>query len=192
MIFALSAVGCKGPVTDSEAKEILKDLLAKETELTSYVYGDAFELADKAEFDAHKNDGTFYYAKVSKDSPYTTKEELKNALEAVYTQSVMEEVNVFAFTGTNETEGYTVIPRFYQAPKEDRLSIDVTSYGIYNLTSVIILDTITVKRSTASMMEVAVKYRPDTDKPEREMEIKAIKVDGTWKLDTRTWAVGVE
>ena len=192
LIFILSAVACKGPMTDDEAKEIMKDLLVKETSLTAYVYGDAFELADKSEYDAHKDDGTFYYAKVSKDSPYTTKKELSDALSAVYTDSVMEEINVFAFSGSNETEGYTVIPRFYQSPKEDRLSIDVTSYGIYDLKSVIIIDTLTVNRSTASMMEVTVSYRPDVDKDPREMKIKAIKVDGTWKLDTRTWAVGVE
>ena len=42
LIFILSAVACKGPVSDDEAKEIMKDLLVKETSLTASLTKEEF------------------------------------------------------------------------------------------------------------------------------------------------------
>ena len=191
-VFVLSCVACKGPVSDDDAQKILADLLEKEVLLNKYVYADGFVLSNTSEYEEHKDDATYYYSKVSKDSPFLTINDLKKALEEVYTEEVLEEIYVFAFNGSNETEGVTIIPRFYQKNGEERMSIDVTSYGVYDLRSVIKIDTAVVKRSTSNLMEVTVSYRPDLGKDLKEMSIQLRKIDGEWKLDSRTWAVGVE
>lgn len=187
-----SFCACKGPITDDEARDIAKELIEKEITLTSYVYGDAFALSNPAEYDQHKNDTSFYYAKVSEKSPYTTKKQLEDAIDEIYTKKVAQEIKEFAFIGAPGADGVTIIARFYQSPEEDRLKIDVTTYGIYDLTAVVLLDTLTVKRSTRSMMEVTVSYRAGSSETLREMKIMIRKENDTWKLDTRTWSAGIE
>jgi len=188
----LSITACKGPISDDEARQIAKELLEKEVVLTAYVYGDEYKLASPSEFNQHKDDTSYYYSKVSKESPYTTKQQLIDAINAVYTERAAEEVLEFAINGNSSDDGASIIPRFYQGADEDRLKIDVTSYGIYQLSTVVILDTLTVKRSTKNMMEVTVSYKAGESGNTREMDFIIRRENDQWKLDTRTWAVGVE
>ena len=192
LAFALTLSACKGPITDDEAKDIAKDLLEKEIVLTQFVYGNDIKLAKQSEYDQHKNDTTYYYAKVSENSSFTTKDQLIAAINEIYTERVADEVMEFAIDGNSGSEGATIIPRFYQPKDEDRLKIDVTSYGVYDLSAVILLDTLVVKRSTGSMIDAVVSYKAGESDITREMTVSLRKVDGEWKLDIRTWAVGVE
>ena len=188
----ISLTSCKGPIDDDQAKEIAKDLIKKEIILTAHVYGDAFQLSNPSEYDQHKNDTTFYYAKVSEKSVYTTKKQLEDAIDEIYTQNVADEIKEFAFVGAPGTDGATIIARFYQTKDEDRLKIDVTSYGVYSLTTVVDIDSITVKRSTRSMMEIKMNYTAGSSDTMREMTIMLRKENDAWKLDARTFAAAVK
>ena len=188
----LSLTACKGPIEDSEAREIAKELIEKEIILTAHVYGDAFQLSNPAEYDQHTDDTTFYYAKVSEKSVYTTQKQLEDAIDEIYTQNVAEEIKEFAFVGAPGADGATIIARFYQPKDDDRLKIDVTSYGVYSLTAVVDVDSIAVKRSTKRMMEVTMNYTAGKSDTVREMTIMLRKENDDWKLDARTFAAAIK
>ena len=189
---ALSLSACKGPITDDQAKEIAKELIEKEVTLIAHVYGDAFALSIPSEYEQHKNDSSYYYAKVSEKSVYTTKKQLEDAIDEIYTDNVAAEIKEFAFTGAPNADGATIIARFYQAKGEDRLKIDVTSYGIYQLKTTVYTDTIVVKRSTRSMMEITMEYTVEGSEKTREMTIMLRKENDNWQLDSRTFAAAVK
>jgi len=187
----LTLTACKGPITDAEARDIAKELIEKEIILTAHVYGDAFQLSNPAEYEQHKNDTSYYYAKVSEKSVYTTKKQLENAIDEIYTQSVAAEIKEFAFIGAPGADGATIIARFYQPKDDNRLKIDVTSFGVYKLTAVVDIDSIVVKRSTKNRMEVTMDYTAGKSDTVREMTLMLRKENDVWKLDGRTFAAEI-
>lgn len=188
----ITLCSCKGPISDADAKAIALDLMEKEIILTKHIYGDEFKPANQSEYDQHKEDTTFYYAKVSENSVFTTKEQLENAIKAVYTEKVVSQINEFAFTGATSDDGTSIIARFYQPKGEDRLKIDVTSYGVYQLKTTAHIDTVKVKRSTRSMMEITMEYEVEGSDKIREMTIMLRKENDEWKLDSQTFAIAIK
>lgn len=189
LILPLSLIGCKGPFSDSEAGQILSDLLEKEVELNRYVYGDGFSTLEDPSEDADKTTAIYY--RVNADAPYHSVDELKAAVTAVYSEEVAQIVNTYAFENTD-----TVKARFceyYENGKVADLQLDVTlNHPPYELKTVIYPSTATVKRSTATIISMEVEYSNVSDGERRTMEVRLLKENDIWKLDTQTWAGNVE
>lgn len=187
-LFAL-LTACKGPFSDGEAAELLVPLLEKDAELNRYIWGDGFTTRDDPGEDVNATDNCKYY-RVSEDAPYHSVEEFKTAIEEVYSTQMTEEIYQYAFLNSNET-----MARFCDFIQNDEvadLQIDVTkNHPPYSLTAVVYPSTAVVKRSTSTIIEAEIEYSIGEDGERQTMTVRILKQDGSWKLDTHTWAGSV-
>ena len=178
--------GCKGPYSDAEAVEILTPLLEKDAQLNQYIWGDGFTTRDDPGEDVNATESCKYY-RVSTDAPYHSVREFKAAIEAVYSMQLTPSIYAYAFENNNET-----MARFCDFTQNDEvadLQIDVTlNHPPYKLSSVFYPATATVKRSTATIMEVEVEFSIGEDGERQSTTLRLLKQDNVWKLDTHTWA----
>lgn len=178
--------GCKGPITDAQAVEILTPLLEKDAQLNRYVWGDGFTTRDDPGEDANATETCKYY-RVSADAPYHSVAELKAAIEEVYSEQLIPSIYAYAFENNNET-----MARFCDFTQNDEiadLQIDVTlNHPPYQLSTVFYPATAVVKRSTATIMEVEVEYSNGEDGERQTTTLRLLKQNDVWKLDTHTWA----
>lgn len=186
----LSLCSCGGPYSgkEGEVREILLPLLQKDAELSSYIWGDAFEIGEEVST-VEKNSLTALYKYVADDSPYKSCDELRAAASEIYSDDLMAIISAFAFDNND-----TVMSRFCDADSGDvRLKIDVSqNHGSYNLTAHIFTDTLRVTRSTATIIECEVEFSAGDSGERRSMTVKLIKEEDTWKLDSQTWVKSVE
>ena len=178
--------GCKGPITDAQAVEILTPLLEKDAQLNRYVWGDGFTTRDDPGEDANATETCKYY-RVSAEAPYHSVAELKAAIEEVYSEQLIPSIYAYAFENNNET-----MARFCDFTQNDEiadLQIDVTlNHPPYKLSTVFYPATAVVKRSTATIMEVEVEYSNGEDGERQTTTLRLLKQNDVWKLDTHTWA----
>ena len=178
--------GCKGPITDAQAVEILTPLLEKDAQLNRYVWGDGFTTRDDPGEDANATETCKYY-RVSAEAPYHSVAELKAAIEEVYSEQLIPSIYAYAFENNNET-----MARFCDFTQNDEiadLQIDVTlNHPPYQLSTVFYPATAVVKRSTATIMEVEVEYSNGEDGERQTTTLRLLKQNDVWKLDTHTWA----
>ena len=178
--------GCKGPITDAQAVEILTPLLEMDAQLNCYIWGDGFTTRDDPGEDASVTETCKYY-RVSSDAPYHSVAELKAAIEEVYSQQLVPSIYAYAFENNNET-----MARFCDFKQNDQvadLQIDVTlNHPPYELTTVFYPSTAVVKRSTTTIMEVEVEFSNGEGGERQTAILRLLKQNDVWKLDTHTWA----
>jgi hypothetical protein len=191
IVLTLTAVltllaGCKGPITDAQAVEILTPLLEKDAELNRYIWGDGFTTRDDPGEDVNSTESCKYY-RVSEDAPYHSIAEFKTAIEEVYSQQLLPAIYSYAFENNNEA-----MARFCDFTQNNQvadLQIDVTlNHPPYDLSAIFYPSTAVVKRSTAAIMEVEVEYSNGEKGERRTATIRLLKQNDVWKLDTHTWA----
>ncbi len=194
LLLALCAIlafsGCKGPMTDAQAVEILTPLLEKDAQLNRYVWGDGFSTREDPGADALATDTSKYY-RVNEDAPYHSTDALKAAIAEVYSTNLQANINAYAFENNDE-----VMARFCDFKQDGKiadLQIDVTAnHPPRTLTAIFYPSTAVVQRSTASIIEATVEYSIGKGGERQTAEVRVLKQDGVWKLDTYTWAAGVE
>ena len=191
--FMLSLASCSGPISDSEAVEILIPLLEREAELNGYIYGSSFGTSQDPGDDVNANYAKYY--EVSEIDKYRSVDALKKEISAVYTEETSDIIAIYAFNGyTDDVDGgASVTPRFSET-KEGVLQIDVAKEP-YEMRGVIHPSTAKVKRSTKRMMKVVVEYsRFSEDGTEKivKKELTLKLVDGSWRLNTQTFAIKSE
>lgn len=178
--------GCKGPITDAQAVEILTPLLEKDAQLNRYIWGDGFTTRDDPGEDVNATETCKYY-RVSEDAPYHSVAEFKAAIEAVYSLQLTPSIYAYAFENNNET-----MARFCDFTQNNEvadLQIDVTlNHPPYQLSTVFYPATAVVKRSTTTIIEVEVEYSNGEDGEHKTTTLRLLKQDDVWKLDTHTWA----
>lgn len=182
----LTLTGCKGPIGDTEAVEILTPLLEKDVELNRYIWGDGFTTREDPGDDAKETDFCKYY-RVNEDAPYHSTAELKAAILDVYSTLLSETICAYAFENNDETMARFC--DFMQNNEVGDLQIDVTlNHPPYSLDAVLYPATAVVKRSTTTIIEAEVEYSIGEDGEHHTMTVRLLKQDGKWKLDTHTWA----
>lgn len=186
IIVAASLVLLKGPIDNEEFIEIITPLLERDAELNGYIWGDAFDTAEELKDEDIKASVPVYYA-VSSSSPYKNIEELRKAAEELYSKELMIIVDQYAFENNDQ-----VMARFCDDVDDDGkvigLRVDVTAnHTPYNLTTVVYINTATVKRSTNNMIEGEIEITSGSSGKRSTMEIRLLKEGDTWKLDTQTW-----
>lgn len=190
LVLSCILISCGGPYKgkESDVREILAPLLEKDVILNGYIWGDSFEVAEEAS-EVEKNSSTAYYKAVADDSAYKSCDELRSAAEEIYSADMMKIIEAFAFENND-----TVMSRFCDADSGDvTLKIDVSkNHGSYDLTAHIFLDTLEVTRSTSKIIECEVEYTAGSSGNRRTMTVRLLNEDGTWKLDSQTWAVSFE
>lgn len=188
LILPLLLFSCKGPYSDEEAAAILSELLVKDAELNRYIYGDGFSTLEDPGEDADKT--TTIYKRVNADAPYHSVEALRAAIVEVYSEEIAADICTFAFENTD-----TVMARFCDFTQNDEvadLQIDVTqNHPPYKLSTVVYPSTVKVTRSSATIIEAEIEYSNGADGEHRTMEVKLLKENDTWKLNTQTWAIAV-
>lgn len=188
LLLPLMMFGCKGPYSDEDAAEILTELLEKDAALNRYVWGDGFSTLEDPAEDA--DDTTTVYYRVSADAPYHSVDELKSAISELYSEELAVIINAYAFENTDKTMARFC--DFYQNDEVADLQIDVTfNHPPYELNAVIYPSTAKVTRSSATIIETEVEYSNGPDGERRTMEVRLLKENDIWKLDTQTWAGSV-
>ena len=186
ILTSLSLVGCKGPMTDADAVEILTPLLERDVELNRYVWGDGFTTRETPKEEEKISDICQYY-RVSEDAPYHNTAALRADIEEVYSTILAAAICDYAFVNTGDT-----MARFCDFKQNNQiadLQIDITlNHPPYKLDAVMYPDTAVVIRSTTTIIEAELEYSIGKDGERKTMEIRVLKQDGKWKLDTHTWA----
>lgn len=187
MLFSLCTLtGCKGPITDAQAIEILTPLLEKDVVLNLYVWGDGFSTKDDPGDDKDVTDTCKYY-RVNEDAPYHSTAALRTDIEEVYSTLLAKAICEYAFENTGEAMARFC--DFKQNGGVGDLQIDVTlNHPPYDLDAVLYPETAVVKRSTTTIIEAELEYSISKDGEHKIMTVRALKQDGKWKLDTHTWA----
>lgn len=188
LILPLSLLSCQGPYSDEEAANILAELLEKDAELNRYVWGDGFSTLEDPG-DAAEDTSVVYY-RVNADAPYHSVDALKAEVEALYTEEVRLIINAYAFENTEASMARFC--DFYQNDEIADLQIDVTlNHPPYRLNTVIYPSTAKVTRSSATIIEAEIEYSNGADGDRRTMDVRILKENDSWKLDTQTWAGSV-
>ena len=186
LVAVFTLTGCKGPVTDAEAIAIITPLLERDVELNRYVWGAGFSTRETPSEDEKVSDICEYY-RVSEDAPYHSTAALKADIEEVYSTLLSAAIFDYAFNNTDDT-----MARFCDFKQDNKiadLQMDVTlNHPAYKLDAVMYPSTIVVKRSTTTIIEAKLEYSIGTNGERRTMDIRVLKQDGKWKLDTHTWA----
>lgn len=189
ILTAVSLTGCKGPMTDADAIAILTPLLERDAEINRYVWGDGFSTKDTPKEDEKVSDTCIYY-RVNEDAPYHSTAALKADIEEVYSTLLAAAICDYAFVNTDD-----MMARFCDFKQDNKigdLQIDVTlNHPAYALEAVMYPSTAVVKRSTTTIIEAELEYSIGKDGEHKTMEIRVLKQDGKWKLDTHTWAGAV-
>lgn len=187
-LLPLTLFGCKGPYSDSEAADILRELLERDVELNRYIWGDGFStLEDPGEA---ADDTSVVYKRVNEDAPYHSVESLRKAVNDLYAEEVALIINAYAFENTEKTMAR--FSDFYQNDEVADLQIDVTlNHPPYELNTVIYPSTMKVTRSSATIINAEVEYSNGPDGERRTMEVSLLKENDTWKLNSQTWAGSV-
>ncbi len=186
----LTLASCKGPISDEMAKEIVIPILERETELNTYIYGDAFKTKEDPKDDVNSPYSKYY--EVDKNGKYTSIDALKKEISEIYSFETVEVVNIYAFNGYSDSAdgGASITPRFAQS-NEGVLQIDVTK-DPYEMRGVIHTESIKVLRSTNKMMKIRVKYSRFSSEGKEtvvEKDLILMNEEGIWKLNTQTFAV---
>ncbi len=192
----MSACSCamfKGPASDEQLRELLRELLPKDANLNKFIWGDAFETAEEVK-ENDKNSKSCVYYTVSADAPYHSVESIKKDMEALYTAEICEIIYNYAFENSDIT-----MARFCNEYEDEQntkvkdLRIDVTAnHQPYELTAKAMISTAVVIRSTNTIIEGEMSFTAGEAGKVRKMTVKLLNTDGSWKLDTQTWIVEVE
>lgn len=189
LVSVFTLTSCRGPVDNAEAIAIITPLLERDVELNRYIWGDGFTTRETPEDEELISDICNYY-RVSEDAPYHSTAALKADIEEVYSTLLSAAICDYAFNNTDDTMARFC--DFMQDNKVGDLQIDVTlNHPPYSLDAVMYPSTIVVKRSTTTIIEAELEYSIGADGEHRTMEIRVLKQDGKWKLDTHTWAGAV-
>ena len=181
----LSFSSCAPAYSEEEAREILAEVLAKDTQLNRIIWGEG--LLTEKEAGEHADDSTFYYMEVSMLSKYTSLDELKEAVKEAYTDELIDIVWQYAF-GYEDVES-EIIPRYAQN-KNGYLQVNVAKATLrsFDLKSVAYIGESKIVRAKDDMIKINIKVSSDGKKfIEKTLELYLI--DGVWKLDTQTWCI---
>ena len=186
---SVCACGCS-VYTDTEANEIINDLLIREAELNRYIYGDAFKTKEDPGEDV--NASTQRYYEVAEDSKYLTITSLKAAVDDLIVSTSREGIYGYAFDGTSDPSG-SKPPRFRENEKTKNIDINVADHD-FKLITYALLNSAKVDRSNKTHIRADITiYRFLSDgtieKDKKEVEIRM--EDGVWKLINQTYVGGV-
>lgn len=177
---------CSSPYSEEQAREILADVLERETRLCQIIYGKGFDTREDP--GDHVNDSTFYYMEVAPNSEYVGLDELKEAVKETYAEDIRKVVWEYAFGSEDKSDEATFIPRY--AENDGYLQIDVTNGG-FDLKSVAYIGESRIARGRKNMIEIEIKVSSDGGETFREKTLILKNEDGIWKLDTQSWCVGM-
>lgn len=174
---------CASPYSEEEAREILAEVLEKDTELNRIIWGEGFET--EGDPGDHVNDSTYYYMEVSMLSKYTSLDELKEAVNETYSESLREIVYAYAFGAEGEEES-NVIAR-YDESASGFLQIDVTNPG-FNLSNIAYIGESKIIRANKKMIEIEINVSSDA-KTFKEKRLTLRLENDIWKMDTQSWCI---
>lgn len=188
LLMLSSLVSCNA-YTDAEANEIIDDLLIREAELNSYVYGNAYKTKEDPGDDA--NATTQRYYEVTEDSKFLTITSLKTAVDDLIVSTSREGIYGYAFDGTNDEFGSRP-PRFKENAVSKNIDINVADND-YKLTTVALLGSAKVTRSNKTHIRAEItvyRYKSDGSFVEGTKEVEIRIEDGVWKLIDQTMIGG--
>ena len=184
MLTLCSLVSCN-TYTDAEANEIINDLLIREAELNSYIYGNAFQTKEDPGDDV--NASTQRYYEVREDSKYLTIASLKKAVDDLIVSTSREGIYGYAFDGTNDEYGSRP-PRFKENSTSKNIDINVADND-YKLTTVALLGSAKVSRSNKTHIRADItvyRYKSDGSFTKAIKEVEIRLENGVWKLIDQT------
>ncbi len=180
----ISFSSCTSPYSEHQARDILAEVLERETRLCEILYGKGLDTREDPK--AHVNDSTFYYMEVAPNSEYIGLDELKEAVKETYAEDIRKVVWEYAFGSENEGDEAEFIPRY--AENDGYLQIDVTNGG-FDLKNVAYIGESKISRGKKNMIEIEIKVSSDGGETLREKTLILKNEDGIWKLDTQSWCV---
>lgn len=184
MLTLCSLVSCN-TYTDAEANEIIDDLLIREAELNSYIYGNAFQTKENPGDDV--NADTQRYYEVREDSKFLTIASLKKAVDDLIVSTSRDGIYGYAFDGTTDEYGSRP-PRFKENSTSKNIDINVADND-YKLTTVALLGSAKVMRSNKSHIRAEItvyRYKSDGSFTKATKEVEIRLEDGVWKLIDQT------
>ena len=184
----VSLVSCNA-YTNAEACVIIDELLIREAELNSYIYGNAYKTKEDPGDDV--NAETQRYYEVTEDSKYLTITSLKAAVDDLIVSTSREGIYGYAFDGTTDEYGSRP-PRFQENKTSKNIDINVADND-YKLTTIALLGSAKLKRSNETHIRAEItvyRYKSDGSfvKGTKEVEIRI--EDGVWKLIDQTMIGG--
>ena len=188
LLMLSSLVSCSA-YTDAEANKIIDDLLLREAELNSYIYGNAYKTKEDPGDDV--NAGTQRYYEVTEDSKFLTLTSLKAAVDALIVSTSREGIYGYAFDGTSDEFGSRP-PRFKENAVSKNIDINVADND-YKLTTVALLGSAKVTRSNKTHIRAEItvyRYKSDGSFVEGTKEVEIRIEDGVWKLIDQTMIGG--
>ncbi len=185
LIMLLSLVSCDKAelITDSEAQQILTELLPKAEEINEIIWGKGLPI-EPGQDEALKTVTAAQYRTVAKDAPYQSTEELKGAICAVYSEAFFNNTIKYAcFEGADDALEDTQAQMYPRYKDNDAgvLIVDITNPGFE----------ITTKIDASSAKVVSAesdnKQTVEVDTNNGKMKIVIVNEGSGWKLDTPTY-----
>ena len=172
-------------ISDTEAKEILSELIPKAQKINDIVWGKGLPVLDSAPPELNSIKGAQYRA-VDSSCGFANTDDLKKAIAEVYSQRYIETaINYTAFEGTGAEDGelYATYPR-YKDNNDGLLCIDIENPG-FELTTEISTDAVKVK--SADFEKITIETNAKVGGVTVPLELVLVKEDNGWRLDTPTY-----
>ena len=181
----LSLVSCDKAelITDSEAQQILAELLPRAEELNEIIWGKGLPI-EPGQDEALKTVTAAQYRTVAKDAPYQSTEELKTAIYGVYSEAFYNNTIKYAcFEGADDALEDTQAQMYPRYKDNDAgvLIVDITNPGLEITTK------IDVSSAKVVSAESDYKQTVEVDTNNGKMKIVIVNEGSGWKLDTPTY-----
>ncbi|MBQ4601673.1 MAG: hypothetical protein IJB24_02325 [Clostridia bacterium] len=185
VIMLLSLVSCTKAelISDTEAQNILIELMPKAEEINEIIWGKGLPI-EPGQDEALKTVTAAQYRTVATDAPYQSTEELKTAIAEVYSDAfIANTVNYTCFEGADDALEDTEAQMYPRYKNNDAgvLIVDITNPGFE----------ITTKIDPASAKVVSAesdnKQTVEVETNSGKIKLVIVKQENGWRLDTPTY-----
>ena len=182
MLFSLVSCTKAELIPDSEAQQILTELLPKAEEINDIIWGKGLPV-EPGQDGPLKTVTAAQYRTVSKDAPYQSTDELKKAIAEVYSDAFIENtVNYTCFEGADDALENTEAQMYPRYKDNDAgvLIVDITNSGFEITTEI---DPASAKVISAEGNKQTLEVETNNSK----IKLVIVKQENGWRLDTPTY-----
>lgn len=179
LLFALLLCSCGAEIDEEEVIDAAKQLIEDSVKINNYIWGPLQEYDETAEPYDDTSGGEYYPLKDG--FPYSSMEELKEAISNVYSEGYCENIFSTLFKFEDDVLGY-FSPRYVEM--NGQLYIN-KNYSVYELNTVLLTDTIKIVGSGGYYVVISIDYQNGTDSG--ELELTMLNEENGWRLDTATY-----
>ena len=187
-LLLLSLASCGSGMSDGEIREIYRELVEASYTLNDVYYGDGLPFVNDPETMASLAgvSSRYSYMPVAKTAPYQSEAEIRQATEAVFSETLCEHLFVLAFEGmSTENEETVVFARYIEQDEILTVRIDLADESL-PMGRTYDFDSMTIISQNKNRITASFETEMNGEKSVN-VKLTLIKEEAGWRLDSPTY-----